>query len=111
MSHSIYKVCSVKIVAPYTLQVRFDDRTRSEEHTSELQSRLHLVCRLLLEKKNTNNTATTTGPTSVALKRYHLPAIASPAQTGSPYRPSGSSPIVKPLIAPHRDAPYSTSPM
>src|ERR1041385_4662314 len=28
-------------------------RFRSEEHTSELQSRLHLVCRLLLEKKNT----------------------------------------------------------
>src|SRR2546429_6716460 len=27
--------------------------TRSEEHTSELQSRLHLVCRLLLEKKTT----------------------------------------------------------
>src|SRR2546422_1851810 len=27
-------------------------RFRSEEHTSELQSRLHLVCRLLLEKKN-----------------------------------------------------------
>src|SRR5437870_6494841 len=27
--------------------------TRSEEHTSELQSRGHLVCRLLLEKKNT----------------------------------------------------------
>src|SRR2546422_7896205 len=26
-------------------------RLRSEEHTSELQSRLHLVCRLLLEKK------------------------------------------------------------
>src|SRR2546429_3606367 len=26
---------------------------RSEEHTSELQSRLHLVCRLLLEKKHT----------------------------------------------------------
>src|SRR5207253_9660814 len=29
-------------------------RHRSEEHTSELQSRGHLVCRLLLEKKNTN---------------------------------------------------------
>src|SRR3989449_4928136 len=28
--------------------------TRSEEHTSELQSRLHLVCRLLLEKKKKN---------------------------------------------------------
>src|SRR5687768_7768824 len=29
---------------------------RSEEHTSELQSRLHLVCRLLLEKKKTDET-------------------------------------------------------
>src|SRR2546429_6409715 len=28
-----------------------DGASRSEEHTSELQSRLHLVCRLLLEKK------------------------------------------------------------
>src|SRR5256884_3843105 len=28
-----------------------DQQFRSEEHTSELQSRLHLVCRLLLEKK------------------------------------------------------------
>src|SRR2546429_5258877 len=36
------------------LQVR---ARRSEEHTSELQSRLHLVCRLLLEKKkNTKST-------------------------------------------------------
>src|SRR2546422_6906015 len=33
---------------------RQDDR--SEEHTSELQSRLHLVCRLLLEKKKKNKT-------------------------------------------------------
>src|SRR2546422_7420696 len=32
---------------------RFDSESRSEEHTSELQSRLHLVCRLLLEKKKT----------------------------------------------------------
>src|SRR2546429_2219904 len=31
----------------------FYSLARSEEHTSELQSRLHLVCRLLLEKKNT----------------------------------------------------------
>src|SRR2546422_2414624 len=30
---------------------RLASRPRSEEHTSELQSRLHLVCRLLLEKK------------------------------------------------------------
>src|SRR2546429_1769066 len=32
-------------------QERVQRRMRSEEHTSELQSRLHLVCRLLLEKK------------------------------------------------------------
>src|SRR2546422_6993123 len=31
---------------------------RSEEHTSELQSRLHLVCRLLLEKKKKTRTET-----------------------------------------------------
>src|ERR1039458_10456993 len=33
----------------------FIDRIRSEEHTSELQSLRHLVCRLLLEKKNNND--------------------------------------------------------
>src|SRR2546428_9086753 len=36
---------------------RVDDDVRSEEHTSELQSRSDLVCRLLLEKKK-NNTRT-----------------------------------------------------
>src|SRR5690625_5796077 len=35
------------------LSRRLIDQGRSEEHTSELQSRGHLVCRLLLEKKNT----------------------------------------------------------
>src|SRR5215217_5800632 len=34
-------------------------RSRSEEHTSELQSRQYLVCRLLLEKKKKNNKHTT----------------------------------------------------
>src|SRR2546429_1440519 len=39
------------ILTPSSRKV--DSRSaRSEEHTSELQSRLHLVCRLLLEKKN-----------------------------------------------------------
>src|SRR3712207_7146993 len=33
------------------------DQARSEEHTSELQSRQYLVCRLLLEKKKTAHTA------------------------------------------------------
>src|SRR2546422_7225784 len=34
------------------VETGFTRAKRSEEHTSELQSRLHLVCRLLLEKKN-----------------------------------------------------------
>src|SRR2546429_3940170 len=38
-----------------TVRQRGNPRTRSEEHTSELQSRLHLVCRLLLEKKKKKN--------------------------------------------------------
>src|SRR5687768_2862736 len=37
--------------APLTIAEQFGTLDRSEEHTSELQSRLHLVCRLLLEKK------------------------------------------------------------
>src|SRR3712207_7604798 len=40
---------------------------RSEEHTSELQSRQYLVCRLLLEKKNIRKLKTTTMHISIAL--------------------------------------------
>src|SRR2546429_4687436 len=39
-----------------TVMRNFQNPGRSEEHTSELQSRLHLVCRLLLEKKKKNAT-------------------------------------------------------
>ena len=48
--------------------------TRSEEHTSELQSRLHLVCRLLLEKKKEKKTkkpTTTTPPPRLLHIPYH----------------------------------------
>src|SRR2546429_3946948 len=38
------------------LTVLIPSHARSEEHTSELQSRLHLVCRLLLEKKKKDST-------------------------------------------------------
>src|SRR3989442_10453615 len=38
------------------------NRLRSEEHTSELQSRPHLVCRLLLEKKKINNIVASFSP-------------------------------------------------
>src|SRR2546422_4832046 len=40
----------------------FEAMSRSEEHTSELQSRLHLVCRLLLEKKKEKRPFTQTFP-------------------------------------------------
>src|SRR3989442_12004656 len=43
-------------VADFWLIQQFGLRGRSEEHTSELQSRPHLVCRLLLEKKKNKKT-------------------------------------------------------
>src|SRR5687768_17803151 len=45
---------------------------RSEEHTSELQSRLHLVCRLLLEKKKK-----TTKHFKTLSRTYHTPITAT----------------------------------
>src|SRR5206468_9904244 len=46
-----WSACSSKSCAASSM-VLFEERDRSEEHTSELQSRSDLVCRLLLEKKN-----------------------------------------------------------
>src|SRR2546422_7209399 len=43
---------------------------RSEEHTSELQSRLHLVCRLLLEEKKGPSTCSPRRSRVVTIKRY-----------------------------------------
>src|SRR5437870_6325173 len=51
-----------------------NDADRSEEHTSELQSRGHLVCRLLLEKKN--NSRRWTARPSQCLPALHLPSSA-----------------------------------
>src|SRR2546422_6374954 len=49
------KAVSIKLTDGEVVRgwIEYYDR-RSEEHTSELQSRLHLVCRLLLEKKKKN---------------------------------------------------------
>src|SRR2546429_5794654 len=53
--------CAMHRCGSFTLSLIFSSATivispdRSEEHTSELQSRLHLVCRLLLEKKKKNS--------------------------------------------------------
>src|SRR2546429_7243794 len=49
---------------PFPRRRRRAPDPRSEEHTSELQSRLHLVCRLLLEKKKTINPHFLLKPTS-----------------------------------------------
>src|SRR5438552_10780329 len=49
--------CGEWLVAPPSTCSTWTAGPRSEEHTSELQSPDHLVCRLLLEKKN-NNTNT-----------------------------------------------------
>src|SRR5690625_7026674 len=49
-----FAVAFASWVAPRTRSPR--KVTRSEEHTSELQSRGHLVCRLLLDKNKTNHT-------------------------------------------------------
>src|SRR5687768_17963797 len=49
---------------------------RSEEHTSELQSRLHLVCRLLLEKKNDHNDSLSRDHTQLATAiSFALPTV------------------------------------
>src|SRR5690606_41733008 len=64
-----YKQCDYNILvsSPEELRIRrvmrrdgVDEQSRSEEHTSELQSSENLVCRLLLEQKKHKN-----GPTSI----------------------------------------------
>src|SRR3712207_7802209 len=49
---------SVTAGRTYTISSGITLNGRSEEHTSELQSRQYLVCRLLLEKKNTTHDST-----------------------------------------------------
>src|SRR6266581_7803132 len=48
---TLFRSCRARSVAPRPTGARPPCRKRSEEHTSELQSPVHLVCRLLLEKK------------------------------------------------------------
>src|SRR2546429_2652618 len=63
---------------------RSGDDVRSEEHTSELQSRLHLVCRLLLEKKKkTSRQAEVAGNRLVAAEQVLLTSFV----TVTAYRP------------------------
>src|SRR2546429_1126947 len=76
-------ICSIRTEIPYPcigssanvfrMSISSVPWTRSEEHTSELQSRLHLVCRLLLEKKK--NLFVPNGQLTLDLlfHRNHLP--------------------------------------
>src|SRR2546429_5279983 len=59
-------------IVPDRLEVHvpFDGEERSEEHTSELQSRLHLVCRLLLEKKKMTKKFTLIAMLSLLIYMY-----------------------------------------
>src|SRR5690348_17467278 len=64
---------------------------RSEEHTSELQSPVHLVCRLLLEKKNSASTASSSlagcaVPTSPGTPTAGCPSISPLTSSPSSYR-------------------------
>src|SRR5256884_3003775 len=65
-------------------------KVRSEEHTSELQSRLHLVCRLLLEKKKN----TTHHPTMTSHSLH------TPSTPASVPRLSLTPPLVNPTVPP-----------
>src|SRR2546429_1251192 len=51
---------------------------RSEEHTSELQSRLHLVCRLLLEKKKDSEASRTSSTRSGSNTTWAAPRTPCP---------------------------------
>src|ERR1035441_11133705 len=74
--HDALPICPARHRTDSTLpeSVAFETRTgRSEEHTSELQSLRHLVCRLLLEKTKTP---------------LHLPLPACPSRTVEPAHPT-----------------------
>src|SRR5205809_4057186 len=60
---------------------------RSEEHTSELQSRLHLVCRLLLEKKKEHRYQTTPSPASTTTTTTTPPHLPQPRPLLPPHLP------------------------
>src|SRR2546429_1522377 len=86
--------------------VAFAPKSRSEEHTSELQSRLHLVCRLLLEKKKSERNAPgrscyrgslrAGGLRSVSRARSVLPCSHTQAPTTNPRA------MPAPHLAPYR---------
>src|SRR5260370_29908827 len=61
----LFAIMVIQLIPQWTMtkmqrESKESHHSRSEEHTSELQSHLNLVCRLLLEKKKVNHTSTFT---------------------------------------------------
>src|SRR5256885_6727153 len=52
-------------------RLEYGDKIRSEEHTSELQSPCNLVCRLLLEKKNTTSKTRSHNASNITKHKSH----------------------------------------
>src|SRR2546429_1096743 len=81
---------------------------RSEEHTSELQSRLHLVCRLLLDKKQTNAPSSTipglapgvssTPPLPTPPARWTTAPVWAPAPAVAPEPTIAFAPTQAPIL-------------
>src|SRR5256885_11502446 len=84
---------------------------RSEEHTSELQSPCNLVCRLLLEKKNTCHRpgfhALPRVRAPVATRAAPPPAAPPPADPDAPSAPT-TAPLPSPCPLSHRTLPAPT---
>src|SRR2546422_2897055 len=62
----------VKFARECAIDIPGDETERSEEHTSELQSRLHLVCRLLLEKKKKDSNYATAPNRRQSICKYEV---------------------------------------
>src|SRR6202795_771124 len=62
--------------------MRTASRRRSEEHTSELQSLIDLVCRLLLEKKNSRGRGSSTGRGWTRPRRRSVRSVRDQSQGG-----------------------------
>src|SRR5260370_18088565 len=79
---------------------------RSEEHTSELQSHLNLVCRLLLEKKNNNHSPPSPAQPCRAVRL--VPSRGAPPRLRAPH-PTGELAPSPPRVAAARKPPRSNS--
>src|SRR3712207_7324635 len=86
---------------PLAERLRTVLRLRSEEHTSELQSRQYLVCRLLLENKKTDSLLDNGGPLAAYTVHGIMAAFGAPLEQSAP---SASAPTAALDVAGFRRA-------